>query len=415
LIDQSLRNNPNVQAAQAALRAAQEDVSAQKGSFWPSVSGDLNSSRQETASQLSPTLNSGVNPFSLHTAQVMVSYSLDVFGGNRRQVESLAAQADSQRFQLEATRISLAANIVSGVVQAASLRDQIAATQEIIRLQTEQLAIMRKQLELGEIGGGAVIAGEAALAQVQAQLPALQKQLAAQNDALVALVGRPPGAGTMPQFTLTGLQLPEELPLSLPSKLIEQRPDVRSAEAQMHSASAQIGVAIANRLPQITLNGAIGSTSSQFSGLFTGGTGFWSVAGDVSQPIFQGGTLLHRQRSAEATFDQAGAQYRSVVIAAFQNVADVLQALRYDAEGWDAASKTEQKTKESLDIVRAQLDLGDVSYLAVVVADQAYRQALLGRIQAQANRYADAAALFLALGGGWWNEPHIAQAPRTSP
>jgi NodT family efflux transporter outer membrane factor (OMF) lipoprotein len=270
-------------------------------------------------------------------------------------------------------------------------------------------------LELGEIGAGAVIAEEAAMAQVQAQLPALQKQLAAQNDALVALVGRPPGAETMPQFTLSGLQMPEELPLSLPSKLIEQRPDVRSAEAQMHAASAQIGVAIANRLPQITLNGATGSTSSQFSSLFTGGTGFWSVAADVSQPIFQGGTLLHRQRSAEAAFDQAGAQYRSVVIAAFQNVADVLQALRYDAEGWDAASKAEQKTRDFLDIVRAQLDLGDVSYLAVVVADQAYRQALLGRIQAQANRYADAAALFLALGGGWWNEPPIAQAPRTSP
>lgn len=403
LIEQALKANPNLQAAQAALRVAQENVNAQQGAYFPSLTANLDSSRQKTAGSLASVPSSGAYLYSLHTAQLSILFIPDVFGGNRREVESLQAQADAQRFQVEATYITLTTNVVAAAVQAASLQDQIVALEQIIALQTEQLTITRKQFDLGQIAEVAVIAQESALAQAQVQLPALRKQLAVQNDLLLALGGRLPAEQVAPQFTLSALQLPDDLPLSLPSKLVEQRPDVRAAEAAMHAASAQIGVATANMLPQFTIDASIGSAAAHLADLFTSGTGFWSVSGNVAQPIFQGGTLLHRRRAAEAAFDQAAALYRSTVIAAFQNVADTLQALQSDAEGLRASVEAERTAKQSLDIARRQIELGDIGYLSVLVAEQAYQQTLINRVQAQANRYADTAALYQALGGGWWN------------
>jgi NodT family efflux transporter outer membrane factor (OMF) lipoprotein len=408
LVDEALKANPTVNAADAALRAALENVRAQQGMFWPSISADLNASRNKTAPVLSPALNSSVNPYSLHTAQLQISYPLDVFGGTRRQVESLRAQAEVQRFQLEAARVSLANNVVAAVVQLAALRDQLSALRDVGRLQAEQLEIVRKQFRLGEVAEANVIAQAGALAQTQAQLPALEKQLAQQNDALIALLGKLPGEQATSQFTLAVLHLPQELPMTLPSQLVEQRPDVRAAEAALHAANAQIGVAVAARLPQLTLSASTGSSATHFGDLLTAGTGFWGVAADLAQPIFQGGTLLHRQRAAEANAEQAAAQYRGAVVAAFQNVADTLLALQYDAEGLRASVEAERATRQTFEIARKQLELGDVSPLAVVIAEQAYKQALIARIQAQAARYADTAALFQALGGGWWSENTLA-------
>ncbi len=412
LVRQALATNPSLQAAQATLRVAQENVAAQRGAFWPSLTADLDASRQKTAPVLSPTLNSAVNPYSLRTAQVLVSYSLDVFGGNRRQVESLAAQAEAQRFQWQAARVTLAANVVVAVVQAAALRDQLDELGHIVELQAEQLGLMRRQLELGAIAEAAVVAQESALAQTRAQLPALEKQLAQQNDLLAALSGRLPAEQAPPTLSLASLHLPEELPLSLPSKLVEQRPDVRAAEAQLHAASAQIGVAIANRLPQITLTAAGGSTATHFADLFAAGTGFFGAATDVAQPIFQGGTLQHRQRAAQAAYAQAAAQYRSTVIAAFQNVADTLEALRYDAQTLHAAVEAERTARRSFELARRQMELGDVSALALLAAEQNYRQAVIARVQAEAARLADTVALFQALGGGWWNATEAVDARR---
>lgn len=414
LIDQSFKANPNFQAAQAALRVAQEQMRAQQGAYFPLISVDTNSSRQETAPALSPVLNSGSSPYSLHTAQLLVSYPLDVFGGIRRQIESEAAQAESQRFQVEAARITLATNVVAAVVQLGSLHDQISALREVVRLQNLQLAILRKQCELGELPEAAVIEQEAALAQTQAQLPTLKKLLAVQGDALAALVGKLPSENGTTDLTLASLSLPGELPLSVPSRLVEQRPDVRAAEANLHAASAQIGIAIANRLPQITLSASMGSTTTHFADLFASGTGFWGVAADMVQPAFQGGTLLHRQRAAEAAFDQAAAEYRSVVIGAFGNVADALEALKYDEDSFVSTAASEQKVKESLDVTRADFQVGDVSDLAVIIAEQAYQQAVLAHVQAQTNRYVDIAALFQALGGGWQDQPVLAQSVKPS-
>ena len=416
LIERSLKANPSVEAAQAALRQAQENVYAQEGLYYPTVQASLSPSRQQNATgTLSPTLTSGVPLYSLFTPQVSVAYALDAWGGNRRQVESLRAQADASRFQLEATYLTLSANVVAAAVQEASLRAQIAATEQIIRIEGEQLELLRTQYRLGAIAMADVIAQDALLAQTEVTLPALQKQLAQQRDLLAALAGRLPSDEPAETFDLAALQLPQELPLSLPAKLVEQRPDVRSAEALLHAASAQVGVAIANQLPQITISAGAGSSATQVSQLFTAGTGFWSIAGTLAQPLFDGGTLLHRKRAADATLEQAAAQYRGTVVTACQNVADVLHALYYDAAALAAGLRAEREAAASLDIARRATELGATSYLQLLTAEQAYQQALITLAQARANRFADTAALFQALGGGWWNRAEVvADQPRTT-
>ena len=407
LIEQALKANPDLEAAQAALRVAWENVYAQQGAFFPSIEANFNPTRQQISGELSSPLANGNNIFSLHTAQVSVAYVPDVFGGNRRQVESLKAQADSQRFQLEATYLTLTSNVVAAAIQEAALRGQIAATKQIIDIQSQLLKLLQIQYEAGQIASGDVAAQEAALAQVQAALPPLEKQLAQQRDLLARLVGRFPSETLTGEFELSSLQLPQELPVSLPSKLVVQRPDVRSAEEQLHSASAEIGVSIADRLPNITLSADAGTSATAINQLFTSGTGFWALAGNLTQPIFQGGTLLHRQRAAEAAYNQAAAQYRSAVLTAFQNVADTLHAIQSDADALKAAVSSERAADKSLSIARQQLELGDISYLALLNAEQTYQQAMINVVQALANRYADTAALFQALGGGWWNRSDV--------
>jgi NodT family efflux transporter outer membrane factor (OMF) lipoprotein len=252
-----------------------------------------------------------------------------------------------------------------------------------------------------------VVAQEAALAQVEQTLPPLQKQLLQQRDLLAALTGGFPSERLPQKFVLAELRLPRDLPVSLPSKLVEQRPDIRAAEANLQSASAQIGVAIANRLPNITLSGTVGSTALSVDQLFSPGFGFWSATGSITQPLFHGGALLHKQLAAEAAYDQAAAQYKSTVLVAFQNVADSLRAIQTDAVALQKAVASERASGHSLAIVRRRLELGDVNYLALLNAQQTYQQAVLSLAQAKAARYADTVALFQALGGGWWNRSDV--------
>lgn len=411
LIELAIQNNPNLQQAEAALRVAQETADAQRGAYFPSVVASFSPTRQKQATgSVSSSAASGASLFNLHTAQLNISYVADVFGSNRRQVEGLQAQADSQRYLMEAAYLSLTSNVVAAAIQDASLRGQIAATEKLIVLEQEQLNLYRRQLELGAVPEANVIAQTATLAQTKALLPPLQKQLAQQRDLLAALVGRLPNDAPSEIFEFSSLQLPQELPLSLPSKLVEQRPDVRAAEEQLHAASAAIGVAKANMLPQLTLSANLGGTATEISQMFKSGNGFWTIAGGLTQPLFEGGALLHKKRAAEAAYDQAAAQYRSTVITAFQNVADTLEALRYDAEGLQAAANAEKAAAESLAIARRQVELGDISYVTLLAAEQSYQQAVLALIQAQANRYADTAALFQSLGGGWWNQVAMVQS-----
>lgn len=401
LVERSLAANPNVAAARAALRSAQETAAAQRGAFWPQATANFTPTRQRTADVLSSPLNVPVNPFSLHTAQVNVAYSADVFGGNRRAVEALEAQADFQRFEWKAARLSLAANVVAAAIQEAALRGQIDAIERAVASQDAVLGMMRKQVELGDIGQAAVAAQETLVAQSRAALPPLRKLLGQTRDQLIALSGGFPDRDLEERFTLDDLKLPRELPLSLPSTLVEQRPDVRAAEASLHSASAQIGVAAAARLPQFGIDAGIGSVASRLGDLFKAGGGFWSIAGAVSQTLFDGGALRHRQSAAEAAYDQAAAQYRATVIAAFQNVADALHALEQDADAVRTAAAAENAAARSLAYARRQLELGDIGRLSLLNAEQAYRQTTAALIAARASRYSDVVALYQALGGGW--------------
>jgi NodT family efflux transporter outer membrane factor (OMF) lipoprotein len=407
LIVQALKANPDVEAAKAALKGAWEYVYAQQGAFFPAVGADFNPTRQKISDALTSPLADNSNVFSLHTAQVSVSYTPDVFGGTRRQVESLKAQADWQRFQLEAAYLTLTSNVVAAAVEEAVVRGQITAVGRIIGIQKQTLELMQRQYALGQTSVADVTAQEAALAQSQALLPPLEKQLALQRDSLARLVGRFPDGKIIEEFELSSLHLPQDLPVSLPSKLVEQRPDVRAAEEQLHSAGAGIGVAVANRLPNITLSADAGFTAASIGRLFTPGNGFWMLAADITQPVFDGGTLLHRQRAAEAAYDQAAAQYRGTVLTAFQNVADTLHAVQSDADALKAAAAAERAAAKSLAIVRSQLELGDVGYLAVLSAEQTYQLAAVNLVQALGSRYADTAALFQALGGGWWNRSDV--------
>jgi NodT family efflux transporter outer membrane factor (OMF) lipoprotein len=430
LVLQAFKANPTIAAAQASLSQAQELVYAQQGFYFPTVSAVYQAERHKIAGNLTNDQAPGVQGngenllaplqdpvhaphtaplyYQFHTAELTVGFVPDVFGSNRRQVESLAAQTDAQRFALEATYITLASNVVAAAIQEASVRAQLAATGQIIAADEKALQILRDQFRLGFAMRIDVAAQEAALAQAKATLPPLQKQFEQTRDLIRALVGNLPNQDVPETFELEALRLPPELPLSLPAKVIEQRPDVRAAEAQLHAANAQVGVAVAAMLPQFSISGSLGGNATQIPWLFRTGGPFWNLYGNVSQPIFQGGTLLHRKRAAKEALKQAAAQYQSTVIAAYQNIADTLHATLSDADALSADADAENAAKVSYDLTRRQMEVGYVNYLALLNAQTVYQQALLLRVQAQATRFGDSVALFQALGGGWWNRKQVA-------
>jgi NodT family efflux transporter outer membrane factor (OMF) lipoprotein len=407
LIARALKANPDLKAAQAALLVARENVLAQRGFYYPNVTGSFTVTRARTAEDLSPALNANIQNYSLYTPDVSVAFVPDVFGLNRRTVESLQAQAQQARFALIATDITLSSNVAAGAIAEASLRGQIAATHELININTDMLKILREQYARGYASELDVAAQESQLAQVVATMPPLLKTLAQQRDALAVLAGGFPKQDFAGKFGLSSLQLPQELPLSLPSKLVEQRPDVRQAEENLHAASALIGVAVANRLPTIALSADAGSSPDSITKMFSGGNGFWDLTAGIAAPIYNAGILKHRQRAAEAAYTQAAEQYRSTVLTAFQNVADTLHALNQDADALKAAAAAKNAAAITLELAKKQYGAGYVSYLALLSAEQGYQQAVMALVQAQANRYADTAALFQALGGGWWNRPDL--------
>ena len=407
LVQRALKANPDLDAAQAALRQARENVYAGEGALFPTASASFQPERERISGasigepNVSPT-------FSVVTAQLSVSYAPDVFGATRRQIESLRAQAEYQGFELEATYLTLTANLVVAAINEASLRGQIEATEQIVKAEADQLEVVRQQLAAGGASRADLLAQQATLAQSRATLPPLRKQLALQRDQLTALVGGFPSQELDASFDLAGLNLPADLPLSLPSQLVEQRPDVRAAAAQFHAASANLGVAIANQLPQFSIGATLGSMAQGFTNLFTPATGVWSIAGGITQTLFDAGTLLHKKRAAAAALDQAAAQYRGTVIRAFQNVADALRALQLDADTLHEQAAAEQAASDSLALARVQYQSGAISYLTLLNADRTWQQARLSLVQAEAARFADTAALFQALGGGWWHRTDVA-------
>jgi len=344
-------------------------------------------------------------PFNLYLASVGVSYTFDLFGSTRRELEALQAEIDFQRYESQAARLMLAGNVVTAAIREASLREQITATEEIIALQANQLAITERLQQLGTAAQADVVAQRIDLAQARAGLPELQRQLEQVRHRLAVYVGQPPGEAQLPQFHLAELQLPSELPLSLPSELARQRPDIRAAEALLHQASAKVGVATANLYPQITLSATVGSLAASGGDLFASGSGFYLLGAALTQPLFRGGELQAKRRSAVAAYEQAGAAYQEVVLQGFQNVADVLRALEADARKLEQRADAAAQARFLHEIASARYKAGGLSHYALLDAQRKLHTTLLERTQVVADRYADSAALLQALGGGWWNEP----------
>jgi NodT family efflux transporter outer membrane factor (OMF) lipoprotein len=421
LINAALANNPTLQAAQATLREAEENTRAEQGAFLPSLSGGFQAQRQQISSaelaqagatSLTPGVTSLSNkvtipPFTLYDASLSVSYAPDVFGGVRRQVESLAAQAEDQRYELEAAYLTLTANIVTSAVTEASLNGQIDATRKVIAAEQSELSILQAQVSLGGAAQANVLNEQATLAASEATLPPLQSELAQARNQLADYVGAFPGDFHVADFTLEALHLPGTLPVSLPSAIVAQRPDIAAASAQLHAASANLGVADANMLPQISLSADIGHEALTTGSLFTPQTLLWSLVGGITQPIFEGGTLSARRKAALAALQAAGAQYQATVLSAFQNVADALQVLQYDAVTLNAADAAEQAAAASLVVTQDQYRLGGQPFTAVLTAQTNYQTAAITQVKANAARLADTAALYQALGGGWWHRNDV--------
>jgi NodT family efflux transporter outer membrane factor (OMF) lipoprotein len=421
LIDAGLAHNPTLAAAQQTLIEAEYNVRAEQGSFFPTLSGNFQAERTKISSAslagvgaagATATSTAVIPPYTLYNASVSVSYSPDVFGGVRRQVESLQAQADDDRYALEASYLTLTANIVTAAVTEASYRAQIDATEQIIAADQKQLAILNTQVALGGVPRANVLSQQATVLSAQATLPPLEAQLAQARNQLADYVGAFPADFHEADFTLASLDLPADLPVSLPSALVAQRPDIQESAAQLHEASANVGVATANMLPQISLTPEVGYEALTSATLFTPASLLWSLVAGVTQPIFEGGTLSARRLAAIAALRAAGQTYQATVLTAFQNVANALQSLQYDAMTLQSTELAEQASAQSLAVTRDQYGLGGQPFTAVLTAQTTYQNAVIARVKAQAARLADTAALFQALGGGWWHRQDVTPAAK---
>lgn len=404
LIEQGLKANPDIQTAIQSLKAAQQTAKAQRGALFPTVTAGITGTHNQTSAALGSTTASGNNIFGLFTGLINVSYLLDIWGGTRRAAESADAAAEAQCFLLEAAYLTLTSNIVVAAITEASLRGQIATLQRTVELQRQTLGLLQRRLQIGQGALADVATQQAALAQSEAALPPLQNQLSQQRHLLAQLTGQTTAHVPTETFEMASLTLPQELPVILPSRMIEQRPDVRSAEANVHVASAQVGVTTAALLPQFTLGLSYGSTAVSLDTLFSDTLGpTVSAGGGFLQTLLDGGASWARRKAAIAAWEQSKAQYRSTVLTAFRNVADTLRALEYDAFTLAAAANAERAARLSLEITRRRLAAGDAGILEILNAELTYQQAVLAQVQARAARFSDTAGLFQSLGGGWWN------------
>ena len=407
LVERAFRANPTVGAAQAALRRARESLAMQHGAYWPTIGASADASRNRNAvAVLSPTLTSGSALFNLYTGTVDVSYVLDVFGAKRRATESLAASADVARWQLEATYLTVAGNVVTAAIQVAGVDAQVAATRHAVDIERVLLGILHRRFDLGAASGLDVAAQETALAQTETTLPPLERQREAARHLLAVLTGRLPSDADLTTLELTALALPADVPVGVPSELVTRRPDVRAAEANLHAATAEVGVAVTSLLPQITLGAALGTSTTAIQDLFRTYTKFWSAGATLSQTLFAGGANVHRVRAARAALDGAGANYRQAVLMAFQNVADALRALETDQAALAAGERAAAAADRSLRIARRQVELGGASQLELLNAEAAYTQTSAAVAAARTARYSDTAALYQAVAG-----PVPAQVP----
>ena len=402
IVELALQQSPTLTQARAKLIEARENYNAQFGATaFPAVDATVSGVRQRVdiaAFGIPNVPNQG--PFTLYNASVSVSYALDIFGGNRRALEALMAQVDYQSFEFEAARLSLAGNVVSTAVRRASLKQQIALTQRLADTQAQQLKITEGRFAAGGVSQLDVRSQRTLLAQTRASLPPLATQLAQADHQLAILLGMPPSKADFADLTLESLHLPDTLPLTLPSTLARERPDIRASETLLHQASANVGVATANLYPQFSISAGIGSERTNIQDVVSG-LNIWNFGLNLTQPIFRGGELRAKKRSAQAAYDAALADYQQTVLQALQQVADTLTALQNDARELQARDDAAQQAQASMDIAQAQYSAGGVSQFGLLDTQRQVLQTALDRTRAQADRFADTAALFQSLGGGW--------------
>ena len=402
VVNKAIANNPTLQSSEDNLRQSQDNMRAGYGVFFPQIQADVATSRQRTAPQ-EQGLQSGSKIFNLITLSGSVSYALDVFGGARRSVESLRAQADYLRYENVAAYLILSSNVVNTSIARSAYAAEICTTKQLINLEKEQLHLTKAQFRAGTSSYANVLSIESLIAANRALLAPLEQNSAQAEHLLATLEGEFPSQADLPDIDLTGFSLPINLPVSLPSDLVNQRPDILAAEAQMHVASAKIGVATALMFPSFSLNGTFGTSGSSFGTLTAASGKFWSIGPSATIPIFQGTTLWFGRKAAIDAYQQSRANYRQTVLSAFAQVADSLNALEHDAQALKAQVEARRASGEALKLLKANYRAGIVDYLAVLTADVQYHETTITYLQSVALRYQDTVALFVALGGGWWN------------
>ncbi len=402
-VKEALQASPSIAGAQATLRQAQDEFKSGEGVFYPQVSAGLNATREHPSTNATP-LKFHEGTFNLFTLSGGVSYTLDLFGGEHRQVETLGAAVDYQKNAARAASLTLAANVANTLIALAAYRAEIQATQEIVDFETKQVALAGVGARAGTATYAAQLSLQSQLESTEAALPLLNQKAAQAEHLLAVLEGKLPAQSQTPAMSFDTLSLPQKLPVSLPSSLVKERPDILEAEANLHAASAEIGVATAAMLPNITLSAGTGFSDTALSSLFAGPSNLWSLGAGITQPIFEGGMLYYRREAAKDAYDAAAADYQQTVLTAFEQVADTLRALEHDAQTLAAQDRAVATARRSLELVQANYAGGIATYSEVLIADAQYGQARIADIQANASRYQDTVALFAALGGGWWND-----------
>lgn len=411
-VQQAIANNPTLEASEATLRQSQDNLRAGYGVYFPQIEATMTGARERPTSLSQGGQNAGT-VFNYVSAGGSIGYVLDVFGGERRIVESLRAQSDYQRFAGKAAYLTLTANVVNASIARAAYAAQIRATEELISLESVQLAATEAQVRAGISTYASVLSVRSLIAGDQATLAPLKQKREQAAHLLAVLAGVPPAQAKLPEIDLQGLTLPLDLPVSLPSDLVRQRPDVLQAEAQLHVASANVGVATAAMFPSFSLSGSFGVAGSSLGNLSASSGKFWSVGPAISVPLLRGGSLWYGRKAAIDAFEQSQATYRQSVLSAFQQVADSLKALEHDAESLQAQVEARRAAAEALRLRQINYQAGLSAYLDVLVADVQFHQAEIGYLQALAQRHQDTVALFVALGGGWWNAQVAAEAGKT--
>ena len=410
LVREALANSPTLAQATAKLKEAQEESNARTGATkYPTVTANVSVQREQVDLATFGVPFPSPPPFSLLNGSVAVSYALDLFGANRRLVEGLNAQAEYQRWQLQAARLMLAGNVVSAAIRQAQLRSQIEITRQMLELQQQQLNITEQRVQAGGLPQYEINRQRTLVEQTRAAIPPLEQQVAVVNHQLAVLMGKSPAEAEIEGISLESLQLPNELPLSLPSSLARQRPDIRASEALLHQASANVGLATANLYPQIVLSGSVGGIGTSF----TKGADVWSVGASLAQPIFNGGALKAEKRKSVAAYEEAGSAYQQTLLQAFREVSDALTAIENDAQTLQARTEAAAQAEVTYQIAAQRFNAGGISQLALLDAQRQHLQTMLDRTTSAANRYTDSASLFQALGGGWWNETHASGAAKS--